>query len=73
MSLLLYVVNHQCGYDVNDYDEVGIDGDDDDDDNNDGVDNDDDNDGVDDDDDDNDDDDDDRSKACRGIHMRHGC
>ena len=22
---------------------------------------------------DNDDDDDDRSKACRGIHMRHGC
>ena len=59
-------------YDVNDYDEVGIDDDDDDD--NDGVDNDDDddNDGVDDDDDD-DNDDDDRSKACRGIHMRHGC
>ena len=42
------------GYDVNDYDDVGIDDD------NDGVDND-------------DDDDDDRSKACRGIRMRHGC
>ena len=36
------------GYDVNDYDDVGID-------------------------DDTDDDDDDRSKACRGIRMRHGC